>query len=76
MASTKHWKYSERLLALHEEWAVKNGYRDKPQAASAKLQAASDKLHAENSERFVESVKPQASSDKRQASNGTSSNKR
>jgi Skp family chaperone for outer membrane proteins len=38
------YQYSERLLALHEEWAVKNGYRDKPQAASAKLQAASDKL--------------------------------
>jgi len=34
MASTKHWKYSQRLLALHEEWAVKNGYRDKPQATS------------------------------------------
>jgi len=37
------YQYSERLLALHEEWAVKNGYRDKPQAASAKLQAASER---------------------------------
>jgi len=69
MASTKHWKYSERLLALHEEWAVKNGYRDKPQATS-------DMLNADNSERFVKNAKPQASSDKRQASSGTSSNKR
>ena len=76
MASTKHWKYSERLLALHEEWAVKNGYRDKPQATSSKLQAASDKLNADNSERFVKGAKPQASSDKRQASSGASSNKR
>jgi len=83
MANTKHWKYSERLLALHEEWAVKNGYRDKPQATSVKLQAtsvklqaASDMLNAVNSERFVESAKPQAASVKLQASNGTSSNKR
>jgi len=37
------YQYSERLLALHEEWAVKNGYRDKPQAASSKLQAASER---------------------------------
>ena len=42
MPSIKY-QYSERLLALHEEWAVKNGYRDKPQAASAKLQAASER---------------------------------
>ena len=76
MPNIKSWRYSQRLLALHEEWAVKNGYRDKPQATSAKLQAASDKLHAENSERFVESAKLQASSVKLQASNGTSSNKR
>ena len=60
MASTKHWKYSERLLALHEEWAVKNGYRDKPQAAS-------DMLNAENSERFVKGAKRQATSGKLQA---------
>ena len=76
MASIKSWRYSQRLLALHEEWAVKNGYRDKPQAASSKLQAASDMLNADNSERFVESAKPQATSVKLQASNGTSSNKR
>ena len=76
MPNIKSWRYSQRLLALHEEWAVKNGSRDKPQATSAKLQAASDKLHAENSERFVESAKPQATSVKLQASNGTSSNKR
>ena len=65
----KHWKYSQRLLALHEEWAVRNGYRDKPQATS-------DMLNAENSERFVKNAKRQATSDKLQASNGTSSNKR
>ena len=47
MASTKHWKYSQRLLALHEEWAVKNGYRDKPQAASDKREATSNKLNEE-----------------------------
>ena len=47
MASTKHWKYSQRLLALHEEWAVKNGYRDKPQATSAKHEATSNKLNEE-----------------------------
>jgi len=74
--AAKHWKYSQQLLDLHEDWAVKNGYRDKPQAASSKLQAASDMLNAVNSERFVESAKPQATSVKRQASNGTSSNKR
>ena len=75
MASIKY-KYSAQLLALHEEWAVKNGYRDKPQATS-------DMLNVENSERFVKgakrqatSVKLQAPSDKLQASNGTSSNKR
>ena len=73
---TKQWKYSQRLLALHEEWAVKNGYRDKPQATS-------DMLNVENSERFVKGAKRQATSgklqapsDKLQASNGTSSNKR
>tara|TARA_R100001086_G_scaffold211190_1_gene127114 strand:+ start:242 stop:436 length:195 start_codon:yes stop_codon:yes gene_type:complete len=64
MASIKY-KYSERLLALHEEWAVKNGYRDK-------LQASSDK----RAQPTVESDKRQASSCKLQASNGTSSNKR
>jgi len=74
--AAKQWKYSQRLLALHEEWAVKNGYRDKPQATSVKPQAASDMLNAVNSERFVESAKPQATSVKLQASNGTSSNKR
>ena len=36
--ATKQWKYSQRLLALHEEWAVKNGYR---QATSDKRQATS-----------------------------------
>jgi len=67
--ATKQWKYSQRLLALHEEWAVKNGYREKRQATS-------DMLNAENSERFVKSAKPQAPSAKRQASSGTLSNKR
>ena len=76
MANTKQWKYSQRLLALHEEWAVKNGYRDKPQATSFKRQAASDMLNAVNSERFVKGAKLQATSDKLQASSGTSSNKR
>jgi len=47
MASTKHWKYSQRLLALHEEWAVKNGYRDKPQVTSHKREATSNKLNEE-----------------------------
>jgi len=56
----KQWKYSQQLLKLHEEWAVRNGYRDKPQAAS-------DMLNAENSERFVKSAKRQATSGKRQA---------
>ena len=41
------YQYSERLLALHEEWAVKNGYRDKPQAASSKREATSKKLNEE-----------------------------
>ena len=59
--ATKQWKYSQRLLALHEEWAVKNGYRDKPQAAS-------DMLNVENSERFVKGAKRQATSGKLQAS--------
>ena len=58
--ATKQWKYSQQLLKLHEEWAVKNGYREKPQAAS-------DMLNAENSERFVKGAKPQATSDKLQA---------
>ena len=57
---TKQWKYSQQLLKLHEEWAVKNGYRDKPQATS-------DMLNAENSERFVKSAKRQATSGKLQA---------
>jgi len=39
------YQYSQRLLALHEEWAVKNGYRDKPQAASSKRQASSNHHH-------------------------------
>ena len=60
-------KYDSIIRALHEEWALKNGYR--PQASSYKLQATSDKLHAINSQRFVDNAKPQASS-------GTSSNKR
>jgi len=34
MPNTKQWKYSQRLLTLHEEWAVKNGYREKRQATS------------------------------------------
>ena len=41
------YQYSERLLALHEEWAVKNGYRDKPQATSFKREATSKKLNEE-----------------------------
>ena len=57
---TKQWKYSQQLLKLHEEWAVKNGYRDKPQATS-------DMLNAENSERFVKGAKRQATSCKLQA---------
>tara|TARA_R100001480_G_scaffold2688_1_gene7446 strand:- start:403 stop:576 length:174 start_codon:yes stop_codon:yes gene_type:complete len=43
--AAKHWKYSQRLLALHEDWAVKNGYRDKPQAASSKRQAPNNHHH-------------------------------
>ena len=61
MANIKY-QYSEQLLALHEEWAVKNGYRDKPQATSVKLQASSYKLQAKdlnanNSARFVRNAK-------------------
>ena len=41
------YQYSERLLALHEEWAVKNGYRDKLQASSSKREATSKKLNEE-----------------------------
>jgi len=76
MKAAKQWKYSRQLLDLHEEWARKNGYREKRQAPSYKRQAASDMLNADNSERFVKGAKRQATSDKRQASNGTSSNKR
>ena len=61
MANIKY-QYSEQLLALHEEWAVKNGYRDKLQATSDKRQAASVKLqakdlNADNSARFVKNAK-------------------
>ena len=73
MANRRPYKYSLQLMRIHEEWAVKNGYR---QATSDKRQATSDMLNAINSERFVKSAKPQASSYKLQASKGTSSNKR
>ena len=56
-------KYESIIRKLHEEWAVKNGYR-----LGAASKVDTDRLHAINSERFVESAKPQATSVKRQAS--------
>ena len=38
---------SKIVYALHEDWAVKNGYRDKPQASSHKREATSNKLNEE-----------------------------
>ena len=38
-------KSSAEILALHEEWAVKNGYRD------------NDNLHATNAERIIKDAK-------------------
>ena len=38
---------SKTVYALHEDWAVKNGYRDKPQASSHKREATSNKLNEE-----------------------------
>tara|TARA_Y100000401_G_scaffold85291_1_gene70576 strand:- start:97 stop:291 length:195 start_codon:yes stop_codon:yes gene_type:complete len=64
MASIKQWKYSQRLLALHEEWAVKNGYRDKPQATSERR---SDGTQAP---KLLQEAKTAAQSDKRQAKRG------
>ena len=58
-----HRKYDSIIRALHEEWALKNGYR--PQASSYK-----------RAQPTVESYKRQASSYKRQASSEASSNKR
>ena len=58
-----HRKYDSIIRALHEEWALKNGYR--PQASSYK-----------RAQPTVESHKRQASSYKRQASSEASSNKR
>jgi len=53
------------IYKYHEAWAVKNGYRKKLQAPSAKPQAPSCKpedLNAANSDQFVK-----AASTKRQA---------
>ena len=53
------------ITKIHEEWAVKNGYRTKAQAPSVKP----EELHAANSNQFVKaaSAKLQAPSTKRQA---------
>ena len=56
-------KHESIIREIHEEWAVKNGYR-----LGAASKVNTDRLHAINSERFVESAKPQATSVKRQAS--------
>jgi len=69
MSNTK--KYESIIREIHEEWAVKNGYREKPQASSSMRRAKghpNDILDSKNSEHFVESAKPQATSVKRQAS--------
>ena len=58
-----HRKYDSIIRALHEEWALKNGYR--PQASSYK-----------RAQTTVESHKRQASSDKRQATSGKRQAKR
>ena len=62
--AAKQWKYSERLLALHEEWAVKNGYRDKPQAASERR---NDGIQAPE---LLQEIKTAAQSGKRHAKRG------
>jgi len=59
----KNQQLAQLLLEIHEQWARANGYRDKPQAASLKLQASrrrSDKHQAP-------STKVQAPSRKHQA---------
>ena len=42
---------STKIYKLHEQWAVKNGYRKKMQAPSTKLQAASNKPQAPSAKR-------------------------
>ena len=59
MANTK---YNYDIEAVHNDWCRENGYRNKPQATSVKLQATSDKLqakdlNADNSARFVRNAK-------------------
>ena len=72
MSNTK--KYESIIREIHEEWAVKNGYRlgaaSKVDSGKLRMQRAAhrnDLLDAKNSEHFVESAKPQASSVRLQA---------
>ena len=50
--STKHNARQPEVIEIHEEWAMKNGYRvaasNKRQAASVKQQATSNKRQALN----------------------------
>tara|TARA_B100000519_G_scaffold118857_1_gene102599 strand:+ start:591 stop:773 length:183 start_codon:yes stop_codon:yes gene_type:complete len=55
---------SKTVYALHEEWAVKNGYRDKPQATSERR---SDGIQTPE---LLQEAKTAAQSDKRQAKRG------
>tara|TARA_Y100000592_G_scaffold12926_1_gene18187 strand:+ start:560 stop:760 length:201 start_codon:yes stop_codon:yes gene_type:complete len=64
MPNTKQWKYSQRLLALHEEWAVKNGYRDKPQATSER------RSDGNQTPKLLQETKTAAQSCKRPAKRG------
>ena len=59
----KNQHLARQLNEIHEQWARDNGYRDKPQATSFKLQAPS----SEKNKPQASSPKQQASSDKPQA---------
>tara|TARA_R100001594_G_scaffold26542_1_gene51243 strand:+ start:170 stop:415 length:246 start_codon:yes stop_codon:yes gene_type:complete len=59
----KDMQLARLLNEIHEQWARDNGYRDKQQASSLKLQASEKK----SGKRQAPSTKLQAPSHKRQA---------
>ena len=61
----KNMQLARQLNEIHEQWARDNGYREKPQAASRKLQAPSSESHkqqASSPKHKGSSAKPRSSS--------------